>query len=60
MLSASLMLIHLKERDAANRLLSAIESVYREKKNLTPDVGGAGTTDSFTGAVIEKLQATRL
>jgi isocitrate dehydrogenase (NAD+) len=60
MLSASLMLIHLKERDAASRLLAAIESVYREKIDLTPDVGGAGNTESFTGAVIAKLQATRL
>lgn len=55
MLSAVLMLIHLKERAAADRMLAAIEGVYREKDHLTPDVGGSGTTTGFTDAVIARI-----
>src|SRR5579885_2427719 len=53
MLSAVLMLIHLKELSAATRLQAAIESVYAERKWLTRDVGGTATTEEFTKAVID-------
>ncbi len=56
MLSAVMMLTHLKERDAANRLQAAIEAVYAEKKHLTGDVGGKAVTAEFTDAVVSKLQ----
>ncbi len=39
-LSSTLMLLHLGERDAAKRLRGAIERVYAAQKHLTPDVGG--------------------
>ena len=55
MQSASLMLRHLGERDAANRLQGALEAVYRGSKHCTRDVGGVATTDEFTNAVIERL-----
>jgi isocitrate dehydrogenase (NAD+) len=55
MQSARLMLAHLGERDAAIRLQSAIETVYRERKHLTGDVGGRARTDEFTDAVIAHL-----
>jgi len=55
MLSSVLMLIHLKEMEAANRLQSAIEKVYAEHKHLTADVGGAETTNQFTDAVIRAI-----
>ncbi len=57
MLSAVMMLVHLKERAAADRLLAAIEKTYAEKKRLTPDVGGTGSTSGFTDAVIGNLAA---
>ena len=52
MLSAVMMLVHLKEQAAANRLRSAVESVYAERKHLTPDVGGSAGSREFTDAVI--------
>jgi len=55
MLSSVLMLIHLKELDAANRLQAAVEKVYAEHKCLTRDVGGNATTSEFTDAVIGAL-----
>src|SRR5580704_1204906 len=55
MLSSVLMLIHLREHEAANRLQAAIEKVYSGKKNTTPDVGGSATTTQFTDAVIGAL-----
>ena len=55
MLSAAMMLMHLKEPDAAARLRSAVEKVYGDRKHLTPDVGGKGGTREFTDAVIAAL-----
>jgi isocitrate dehydrogenase (NAD+) len=56
MLSAAMMLVHLKEPAAANRLRSAVEQVYAERKHLTPDSGGSGGTREFTDAVIAALR----
>jgi isocitrate dehydrogenase (NAD+) len=55
MQSASLMLAHIGEREAANRLQKAIEGVYFERKTLTGDVGGTAGTQEFTDAVIAKM-----
>ncbi len=56
MLSAALMLDHLHEQEAATRLRSAVETVYSDRKHLTPDVGGHGGTREFTDAVIAALK----
>jgi isocitrate dehydrogenase (NAD+) len=56
MLSAVMMLIHLKEMDAANRLQSAIEAVYAGGQNTTRDVGGQAGTNEFTDAVIAAMK----
>src|SRR5579884_2859539 len=56
MLSAAMMLTHLGEREAANKLQSAIQSVYREGKYLTRDVGGTASTEDFTDAVIRAIR----
>jgi isocitrate dehydrogenase (NAD+) len=56
MQSAALMLNHMGESDAARRLQAAVEWVYAEGKHLTPDVGGGGTTTSFTDAVVHQLE----
>lgn len=57
MLSAVMMLEHLGEIQAARKLQRAIEKVYQEGRSLTPDVGGAASTQEFTDAVVEAVQA---
>src|SRR5256886_14649363 len=47
MQSAVLMLAHLGEREASQRLQKAIHAVYREGKSLTGDVGGSASTVQF-------------
>ncbi len=53
--SAVMMLRHLREFDAANRLQAALEKVYAEGKAVTGDVGGSATTQQFTDAVVAAL-----
>jgi isocitrate dehydrogenase (NAD+) len=55
MLSAVMMLRHLKEVAASERLKAAVEKVYAEGKNITGDVGGKASTTQFTDAVIAAL-----
>ena len=52
--TASMMLEHLGEPQAAARLMRAIESVTA-KKLFTPDLGGSAGTDDVTRAVIAAL-----
>jgi len=53
--AAILMLDHIGEDGAAGRLRAAVHAVYRDARNLTPDVGGHRTTIGFTNAVIQAL-----
>src|SRR5579864_2404877 len=53
MQSAVLMLRHIGETDAADRMHTAIEQVYREGQKTTRDVGGKAGTSEFADAVIE-------
>jgi len=55
MLSAVLMLTHLKQFEAARRLQSAVEKVYAGKQHTTGDVGGHASTEEFTDAVIAAM-----
>jgi isocitrate dehydrogenase (NAD+) len=57
MLSAVMMLVYMKEREAANRLQTAIERTYVKGEHLPGDVGGQATTAEFTDAVIREVQA---
>ncbi len=54
--SGILMLRHLGERAAADRVKTALEKVYRAKQHLTRDVGGTASTGEFADAIIEALQ----
>jgi len=54
--SASLMLEHLGEADAAAQLLSAIEAVTAEGSALPRDLGGQARTDDVTDAVCKALE----
>ncbi len=55
--SAILMLRHIDEADAADRVQAAVERVYVEKKTLTRDVHGTAGTSAFADAVIASLTA---
>jgi tartrate dehydrogenase/decarboxylase / D-malate dehydrogenase len=53
--TAALMLDHLGEADAAQRLMRAIEVVTGRGEALPPDLGGNATTEAVTDAVIAAL-----
>jgi isocitrate/isopropylmalate dehydrogenase len=55
-MSSILMLDHLGERTAAERIQNALERVYREAKHTTRDVGGTAGTEEFADAVIAALK----
>ena len=54
--SAILMLRHLDEAAAADRLQKALEKVYAERKSLTRDVGGTAGTSQFADAVLAAME----
>src|SRR6266403_3669381 len=53
--SAVMMLDHLGEKDAAGRLMNAIERVTADKRFHTPDLGGNARTADVTAALIEAI-----
>jgi isocitrate dehydrogenase (NAD+) len=53
-----LMLRHLGEHDAANRIRHALEKVYRTREKLTRDVGGKAGTSEFADSVIEVMESS--
>src|SRR5699024_5180238 len=54
-LAAALMLEHIGEVEKAERIRTAIRSTVADHDRVTPDLGGDGTTESFTDAVLERL-----
>jgi isocitrate dehydrogenase (NAD+) len=54
-LAASMMLDHLGQPERAGRIRRALESVIREGKTITRDLGGTATTNEFTDAIIARL-----
>src|SRR5437764_2318978 len=55
LMSALLMLDHLGERAAAERIATALAKVYRQGKHTTRDVGGKAGIEEFADAVIDAL-----
>jgi len=53
--AACLMLEHLEDHARARRIRDAMESVIRERKTVTRDLGGTATTAQFTDAIIARL-----
>ncbi len=53
--TAVMMLQHLGEHEAADRLMTAIERVTSSRSVLTPDLGGNATTNQVTEAVCDAL-----
>jgi isocitrate/isopropylmalate dehydrogenase len=57
LMSGILMLRHLKEVKAADRVEKALMDVFAEGNVRTKDLGGTAKTDEFATAIIEKLKA---
>jgi tartrate dehydrogenase/decarboxylase/D-malate dehydrogenase len=57
--SCVMLLEHLGEADAAQRLMAAIEHVTADPALHTGDLGGKATTAQVTHAVCERLSAGR-
>src|SRR5260221_445001 len=58
--TASMMLEHLGEREAAARLMAAIERVTATPALHTPDLGGSATTAQVTEAVCDALRSANV
>ena len=52
-----MMLQHIGERAAARRIEAAVHEVLRRGEVKTDDLGGNASTDEFTTAVVEMLDA---
>jgi isocitrate/isopropylmalate dehydrogenase len=57
LMSSILMLDHLGERPAAERIEAALKKVYLDGKHITRDVGGTAGTNEFADAVIAALDS---
>jgi len=53
--AGAMMLEHLGYREAHDDIMTAIENVLREKQELTPDMGGKGSTESLGKAIEEAI-----
>ena len=53
--SAILMLHHIDEAAAADKVQAALDKVYAEKTTLTRDVGGTAGTQAFANAILAAL-----
>lgn len=56
LLGAAQMLDHVDQFERAERLRKAIAASIEQGDRTTPDLGGSGSTESFTDAIIERLQ----
>jgi isocitrate dehydrogenase (NAD+) len=55
--SAAMLLQHVGERAAADRIESAVATTLAKGVGLTRDLGGTGTTDTITAEIIRNLPA---
>ena len=55
-LAAVMMLNHISEKKAAERISAALETVLRKGDCLTPDLGGSATTTKFAEAIIREME----
>src|SRR5579872_756487 len=58
--SSLLMLRHIGEHDAALKIRSALEKVYRTREKLTRDVGGKAGTSEFADFVIQAMDTSNI
>jgi len=57
--TGALMLEHLREKDAAQRLMEAVERVTSSGLH-TPDLGGKATTREVTSAVCDAIHSSKV
>lgn len=58
-LSANMMLRHIGEGRAADRIQAALVLFLSERQYLTPDLGGKATTDEMVAGIIKKIKILR-
>src|SRR5213082_2027220 len=56
MLAGVMLLEHIGERTAGDRLSTAIREAIASKEAVTPDLGGSATTRMFANAVLKRLK----
>ena len=56
MLAGVMLLEHIGERTAAEKLVTAIREAIASKEAVTPDLGGSATTRMFANAVLKRLK----
>jgi isocitrate dehydrogenase (NAD+) len=54
-LSGAMMLAHLGELEAAQRIRDAVRTVIQQGRILTPDLGGTAKTTAMTNVIIDHL-----
>mgnify|MGYP002529330203 FL=1 len=54
--TASMMLDHLGEPESARLVIDSIERLTRDGAVLTPDLGGAATTEEITEAMVAAIR----
>jgi isocitrate dehydrogenase (NAD+) len=54
-LSGAMMLDHLGEIEAAQRIRDAVRTVVKEARIVTPDLGGSAKTTAMTNVIIDHL-----
>jgi len=58
MIAGSMLLDRVGQKERGVRLEASVRRAIAKGKDLTPDLGGSGTTERFTDRVIEELNAT--
>lgn len=53
--SACMMLEHLGQSEVSAKIRKAVDEVLAEATDITPDLGGSGTTESYKNAIIAHL-----
>lgn len=53
--SACMMLEYLGQKEAAAKIRKAVDEVLEEGRDITPDLRGTGTTESYKNAIIKHL-----
>lgn len=56
LLAGCMMLDHIAQHAAAGRIRRALKAVLHERDDLTPDLGGTGTTESYAEAIMRRLE----
>ncbi len=56
MIAGAMLLEHIGERTASEKLMTAIREAIASREAVTPDLGGSATTHMFTNAVLKRLK----